>query len=91
MTAQREDLFSNPAVVAPPAHPDQPNNAKHRLAEDSGASTPTMSAAATSPEPDQIPTIEKYAFAFYRTGRDVVGDPCLIDFGLYRCYGRQQP
>ena len=74
MTAQREDFFSYPAVVAPPAHLDQPSNvhetaltvemAKHRFAEDSGASTPTMSTAATSPEPDQIPTIEKYAFAF---------------------------
>lgn len=38
--------------------------AKHRLAEDSEASTPITSTAATSPESDQIATIEKYAFAF---------------------------
>jgi hypothetical protein len=74
MTAQREDLSSHPAVAAPLAHLDQPSNAhetalamemaNHRLAEDSEASTPTMSTAATSPEPDQTPTTEKYAFAF---------------------------
>jgi Haloacid dehalogenase-like hydrolase len=38
--------------------------AENRIAEDSEASTPTTSTVATSPEPDQIPTIEKYAFAF---------------------------
>jgi Haloacid dehalogenase-like hydrolase len=74
MTAQREDLFSHPTVVAPPAHMDKPSNAhetalamemaKHRLAEDSGASTPTASTGVTTPEPDQIPNTDKYAFAF---------------------------
>ena len=73
-TAQREDLFSHPAIVVPPVHLQKPSNAhetalamemaKHRLAEDSGASTPTVSTAATTPDPDQIPTTDKYAFAF---------------------------
>jgi hypothetical protein len=76
-TAQREDLFSHPAVVAPPVHMENPSNAhetalamemaKHRLFDESGSSTPTNSTnstAATTPDPDQIPTTDKYAFAF---------------------------
>lgn len=73
-TAQREDLFSHPAVVAPPVHMENPSNAhetalamemaKHRLIEDSDASTPAASTGGTTPEPDQIPTTDKYAFAF---------------------------
>lgn len=38
--------------------------AKHRLAEDSEASTPTASTGVTTPEADQVPTTDKYAFAF---------------------------
>ncbi len=74
MTAQREDLFSHLAIVAPPVHMENPSNAhetalamemaKHRLAEDSDVSTPTASTGVTTPEPDQIPTTDKYAFAF---------------------------
>lgn len=73
-TAQREDLFSLPAVVAPPAHMDYPSEAhqtalamemaKHRLAEGSYDSTSSDSTAATTPDPDQIPITDKYAFAF---------------------------
>lgn len=76
-TAQREDLFSHPAIVVPPVHMEESSNAhetalamemaKHRLAEDSGSSTPSVtsvSTAATTPDPDQIPTTDKYAFAF---------------------------
>jgi hypothetical protein len=73
-TAQREDLFSHPAVVAPPVHMDKPSNAhetalamelaKHRLVDDSGSSTATSSTGVTTPDPDQIPTTDKYAFAF---------------------------
>jgi hypothetical protein len=73
-TAQREDLFSHPAIVTPPVHMKTPSNAhetalamemaKHRLFDDSGSSTPTNSTAATTPDPDQIPTTDKYAFAF---------------------------
>jgi hypothetical protein len=67
-------VFAFPGVVAPPAHQDQPSDVhetalameitKHRLAEDSGASTPIMYTATTSPEPDQILTTENYAFTF---------------------------
>ena len=74
MTAQREDLYAHPAIVAPPHHMDKPSNAhetalamemaKHHLAEDSDISTPPVSTGATTPESDQIPTIDKYAFAF---------------------------
>jgi Haloacid dehalogenase-like hydrolase len=38
--------------------------AKHRLADDSDASTPTPSSGVTTPEADHIPTTDKYAFAF---------------------------
>lgn len=76
MTGQREDLFSHPAVVAPPLLMDKPSEAhetafamemaKHRLADDSDADTdtPATSTGATTPEPDHIPTTDKYAFAF---------------------------
>ena len=72
--AQREDLFAHPTIVAPPVHMEKPSNAqetalamemaKHRMAEDSEASTPTTSTVPTTPERDQIPTTDKYAFAF---------------------------
>lgn len=74
MTAQREDLFSLPAVVAPPVHMENPSDAhetaiamemaKHRLADESDASLSPTSTAATTPEPDQMATTDKYAFAF---------------------------
>ncbi len=38
--------------------------AKHRLADDSGSSTPMVSTAPTTPDPDRVPTTDKYAFAF---------------------------
>lgn len=73
-TAQREDLFSHPTVVAPPIHMERPSNAhetalaiemaKHRLAEDSDASTSTASTGVTTPDPNHVPTTDKYAFAF---------------------------
>lgn len=73
-TAQREDLFSHPAVVAPPVHMEHPSDAhetalamemaKHRLADDSDASTPPGSSGVTTPDSDQTPTTDKYAFAF---------------------------
>ena len=50
---------------------------KGRLPEDSGASTPTMYTAPTSPEPDQISTIEKYAFAFDIDGVIIRGGKVL--------------
>lgn len=74
MTAQRLYFFSHPAVIASSVHLDQPSNvhktamavkmAGNRFTEDSGISTPTTSTAATSSEPDQIPTIEQYTFVF---------------------------
>jgi Haloacid dehalogenase-like hydrolase len=38
--------------------------AKHRLAEESDVSTPEVSTGATTPEPDELPTTDKFAFAF---------------------------
>lgn len=73
-TAQREDLFAHPAVVAPPVHLDKPSNAhetalamemaKHRLVDDSDSSTPPGSTGVATPDSDQMPTTDKYAFAF---------------------------
>lgn len=74
LTAQREDLFSRPAIVSPPMHMDNPSHAhetalamemaKHHLAEDSGTSTPSDSTGLTTPDEDQIPTTDRFAFAF---------------------------
>ena len=74
MTADRADLFSGPAVVAPPRHMRNPSNAhqtamamelaKHRLAEDSETSTPTDTTGITTPEEGEVMTTDKYAFAF---------------------------
>jgi Haloacid dehalogenase-like hydrolase len=74
MTAQKEDLYAHPVIVAPPAHMEKPSIAhetalamevaKHRLAEDSGTSTPTASTGLTTPDTEEIPTTGRYAFAF---------------------------
>ena len=75
MSVNREDLFSGPAVVAPPQHIERPSDAhstalamamaKHNLAEsvDGDSSTPPESGPAT-PDADGISTTDKYAFAF---------------------------
>ena len=77
MSANREDLFAGPTIVAPPKHLERPSDAhgtahamelaKHHLAEGSSESTPTesqQSTAATTPDEGDIKTTDKFAFAF---------------------------
>jgi hypothetical protein len=74
MNAQREDLYSRPSIVSPPLYMDKPSPAhstalamemaKHHLVEDSGSSTPTDSTGRTTPESDEVPTTDRFAFAF---------------------------
>ena len=79
LSAQREDLFAGPTVVAPPSAMSTPSEAhetalalelaKHHLAElGSGESTPAVSpptTGQTTPELRSLrSTTDKYAFAF---------------------------
>lgn len=72
MSTNRSDLFSGPAVVAPPALMEQPSNAhdmalamemaKHHLADGEDA-TPPETGPHTPAEGEQ-PATDKFAFAF---------------------------
>lgn len=72
MSTTKSDLYSGPAIVAPPQFMDQPSNAhgtalamemaKHHLA-DEDALTPPGSRPQT-PEEGTQPTTDRFAFAF---------------------------
>ena len=74
LTVARDDLYSGPAVIAPPSHVNKPSDAhetamamemaKHHLAEGSEASTPEDLSEAVTPDDSELRTTDKYAFAF---------------------------